>query len=367
MESRIFSFENSYATLPDRFHGKVEPTPVPEPELIRVNEALAERLGLNAVDLASPDGIAFLSGNKVHESSDPLAMAYAGFQFGGFAPSLGDGRAVLLGELLDRDGVRHDVQIKGAGRTPFTRMGDGRAALGPVLREYIVSEAMAAMGVPTTRALAALKTGQRIFRETALPGALIVRVAKSHVRFGTFQYFSARRDREALEILSEHVIKRHYPQAAEQENTGLALLDAVIERQAILMAKWQLIGFIHGVMNTDNTTVTGETLDYGPCAFMDTYDPQTVYSSIDHFGRYAYGNQPLIMRWNLTTFAQAILPLLGADQDRAVADATALLDSFPSRFEGHYQTGLRRKLGLKAHKVGDHQLAHDASARLRRT
>ncbi len=285
--AELFAFDNSYARLPDRFFVRHRPAAVAAPRLVRLNEKLARHLGLDPAKLATPEGVEFLAGNRVPEGGEPLAMAYAGHQFGTFVPQLGDGRAVLLGEVIDRDGVRRDIQLKGAGRTPFSRQGDGRAALGPVLREYIVSEAMAVLGIPTTRALAAVTTGEMVWRETSLPGAVLTRVASSHIRVGTFQFFAARGDVDAVRHLADHVIARHYPQAVDAENRYRALLDLVISRQAELIAKWMLVGFIHGVMNTDNMSIAGETIDYGPCAFMDTYDPATVYSSIDTAGRYS--------------------------------------------------------------------------------
>ncbi len=340
------SFDNSYARLPARFFASVEPGPVRAPRLIKVNEALARELGLDQDWLSSPQGVAMLAGNQIVEGAEPIAAAYAGHQFGGFSPQLGDGRALLLGEVIDRSGRRRDIQLKGSGPTPFSRRGDGRAALGPVLREYIVSEAMAALGVPSTRALAAVATGEPVRRETLLPGAVLTRVAASHIRIGTFQYFAARGDVAALRLLADHVIARHYPQAAESDAPCLALLDAVIAAQAALVARWMQIGFIHGVMNTDNMSIAGETLDYGPCAFMDAYDPATVFSAIDEHGRYAYGNQPPIARWNLTRFAEALLPLLADDVDRAVALAQQALDGFDGLFQPALLGGFRRKLGL---------------------
>ena len=298
-EDAMFPFDNSYARLPERFFVRLPPTPVSEPRLIRLNEKLTLDLGLSPERLTTPEGIEVLAGNRVPDGAEPLAMAYAGFQFGSWVPQLGDGRAILLGELIDCEGVRRDVQLKGSGPTPFSRNGDGRAALGPVLREYIISEAMAALGIPSTRSLAAVATGERIRRETYLPGAVLTRVAQSHIRVGTFQFFAGSRDEAGVRALADHVIARHYPEASESDNPILALLDAVIERQAALVARWQLVGFIHGVMNTDNMSIAGETIDYGPCAFMDSYHPDTVYSSIDHRGRYAYGNQPSIAQWNL--------------------------------------------------------------------
>src|SRR5712671_857045 len=317
----LFAFENSYARLPDRFFARLPPTPVAAPRLIRLNEALARDLGLDPGALATPEGIAILVGNRVPKGSEPLAMAYAGHQFGSFVPQLGDGRAILLGELVDRDGVRRDVQLKGAGPTPFSRRGDGRAALGPVLREYIVSEAFAALGIPTTRALAAVTTGETVWRETPLPGAVLTRVASSHIRVGTFQFFAARGDVDAIRRLADHVIARHYPEAVDAANPYRTLLDLVIASQAELVAKWLSVGFIHGVMNTDNMSIAGETIDFGPCAFMDAYDPGTVYSSIDTAGRYAYGNQPRIAKWNLARLAETFLPLLAEDKDAAVEEA----------------------------------------------
>jgi serine/tyrosine/threonine adenylyltransferase len=354
-----FPFDNTYASLPERFHARLEPTHVAAPRLVRVNKALAERLGLDPAALASPEGVQILAGNVVPEGGAPLAAAYAGHQFGHFVPQLGDGRAILLGEVVAPDGARFDIQLKGSGRTPFSRGGDGRAAVGPVLREYIVSEAMAALGVPTTRALAAVTTGERVYRETTLPGAVLTRVASSHIRVGTFQYFAARADTEAVRLLADHVIARHYPDAAKAENPYRALLDGVIARQASLIAHWLLIGFIHGVMNTDNCSVAGETIDYGPCAFMDAYDPTKVFSSIDQHGRYAYGNQPRIAVWNLARLAETLLPLLADDQDKAVEVAQDALTAFSPRFEAAYFGGLRRKIGLASEQEGDTALAND--------
>jgi uncharacterized protein YdiU (UPF0061 family) len=364
MTAQIFPFDNSYARLPDRFFARLAPTPVAEPRLIKLNEKLAVRLGLDPERLASPEGVAMLAGNVVPESGEPLAMAYAGHQFGGFVPQLGDGRAILLGEVIDRDGVRRDIQLKGAGPTPFSRRGDGRAALGPVLREYIVSEAMAALDIPTTRALAAVATGETVWRDTALPGAVFARVASSHIRIGTFQFFAARNDVEGLKLLVEHAIARHYPEVAGAASPALALLEAVIARQADLVVKWLLVGFIHGVMNTDNMTISGETIDYGPCAFMDAYDPATVYSSIDTGGRYAYGNQPSIALWNLSRLAETLLPLLSDDENAAVEIAQAALATFAPRFQAAYAAGLNRKLGLLRSEADDFALAQDLLQRM---
>jgi uncharacterized protein YdiU (UPF0061 family) len=355
----FFPFDNSYARLPDRFFARLIPSPVPAPQLIRLNKALAEHLGLDPERLSSPEGIEILSGNRLPEGAEPIAMAYAGHQFGIWVPQLGDGRAILLGEVIDRDGVRRDIQLKGSGHTPFSRMGDGRAVLGPVLREYIVGEAMAALGIPTTRALAAVTTGEQVAREQLLPGAVLTRVAQSHVRVGTFQFFAARGDEEALRILADHVIERHYPDASLSDRPYRALLDAVIARQAQLIARWQLVGFIHGVMNTDNMSIAGETIDYGPCAFMDTYHPETVYSSVDQMGRYAYANQPLIAHWNLTVLAETLLPLLGEDEDVAVAEAQDAINRFPGLIEAAYFAGMRAKLGLVQEHAGDTELTYD--------
>jgi uncharacterized protein YdiU (UPF0061 family) len=340
------SFDNSYARLPERFHAMVHPTAVVSPRLVKLNEDLTSQLGLDSDWLKGPEGIGMLSGNSIPEGATPIATAYAGHQFGGFSPQLGDGRAILLGEVIDRGGRRRDIQLKGAGPTPFSRRGDGRAALGPVLREYIVSEAMAALGVPTTRALAAVLTGDAVRRETLLPGAILTRVASSHIRIGTFQYFAARRDVEGLRLLADHAIARHYPAASGGAAPYRSLLEGVISVQAALVAKWMLVGFIHGVMNTDNMSIAGETIDYGPCAFMDTYDPGTVFSAIDERGRYAYGNQPPIALWNLTRFAEALLPLLSNNQDTAIARAEKALGRFNGLIQDRLVGGFRQKLGL---------------------
>ena len=351
------SFDNSYARLPERFFARATPARFPSPALIRLNGTLADELDLDADWLAGPEGLAMLSGQAIAPGSEPIALAYAGHQFGNLVPRLGDGRAILLGEVIDSTGQRRDIQLKGAGRTPFSRGGDGRAALGPVLREYLVSEAMAALGVPTTRALAAIATGEPVARETMLPGALVVRVASSHIRVGTFQYFAMRDDTEALRLLADHVIARHYPAAAHAERPYRALLDAVIVAQAELVARWLLLGFIHGVMNTDNMSIAGETIDYGPCAFMDAYDPATVFSSIDRLGRYAYGNQPRMAHWNLTRLAEAMLPLLNEDTEKAIDEAQEALAAFGPSFERAYHGGLRRKLGLADEHPEDAGLA----------
>jgi uncharacterized protein YdiU (UPF0061 family) len=349
----VFPFENSYARLPERFFARTLPSEVRAPRLIRLNRALAEELGLDPAWLASPEGVEVLTGNRIPDGAEPIATAYSGHQFGQFSPQLGDGRAILLGEVIDRQGRRRDIQLKGPGRTPFSRRGDGRAALGPVLREYIVSEAMAVLGIPTTRALAAALTGETVMREEALPGAILTRVASSHIRVGTFQFFAARGDAEALRLLADHVIARHYPEVARRDAPYLALLEAVIAAQADLVAQWMLIGFIHGVMNTDNMSIAGETIDYGPCAFMDAYDPKTVFSAIDEYGRYAFANQPPIARWNLTRLAEALLPLLSENQDEAVSLAEAALAGFAGAFETAFLAGMRRKLGLFTAEPGD--------------
>ena len=341
-------FDNSYARLPNRFHARLAPTPVSSPRLIALNHALASELGLDIDHLTGPEGAQILSGNLIPAGAEPLAQAYAGHQFGGWVPQLGDGRAILLGEVVNRQGQRRDIQLKGAGKTPFSRMGDGRAWLGPVLREYIVSEAMHAFGIPTTRALAAVSTGEQVLRETALPGAVLTRVAASHLRVGTFQYFAARGDTEALGILTGYALDRHYPSADASDSPALTLLSKVQRAQARLIARWMGVGFIHGVMNTDNMTISGETIDYGPCAFMDAYDPAQVFSSIDQMGRYAYGNQPRLAHWNLAQLANALLPLIDSDEDRAIAKATGVIDAFPDLYTDAWTAVFAAKLGLGA-------------------
>ena len=357
-----FGFDNTYARLPEHFYARLNPTPVAAPRLVMLNDELARELGLDADALRSEHGVEVLAGNLVAKGSEPVAQAYAGHQFGTFVSQLGDGRANLLGEVMGRDGVRYDIQLKGSGRTPFSRGGDGRAALGPVLREYIVSEAMAARGVPTTRALAAVTTGERVLRDGALPGAVLTRVAASHLRVGTFQYFAARGDTEGVRALANYAIARHYPQAAQAGQPYRALLEGVIARQAQLIAQWMLVGFVHGVMNTDNTSISGETIDYGPCAFVETYDPATFFSSIDHGGRYAYGNQHRAALWNLARLAEALLPVLleeTGDEAEAVALANGALGAFEPQFQSARTAGLRRKLGLFAEREGDAALAED--------
>jgi uncharacterized protein YdiU (UPF0061 family) len=358
------AFDNSYARLPEALFARLPPTPVAAPRLLRLNLALAGELGLDATWLASPAGVAMLAGNHVPAGAEPIAQAYAGHQFGHFSPSLGDGRAILLGEVVTPAGLRRDIQLKGSGPTPFSRRGDGRAALGPVLREYVIGEAMAALGIPTTRALAAVATGEYVFREDALPGAVLTRVAASHIRVGSFQYFAARGDGAALRALLDHAIARHDPAAAGAANPALAFLEGVVARQAALVARWMLVGFIHGVMNTDNCAVSGETIDYGPCAFMDAYHPETVFSSIDHQGRYAFANQPAIAQWNLARLAEALLPLIGAETAAAVEMAKGVLAGFAPAFGAAWRAGLLAKIGLAEEQAGDEALIQDLFARM---
>ncbi|TWH56797.1 uncharacterized protein YdiU (UPF0061 family) [Desulfitobacterium sp. LBE] len=339
-----WNFANSYASLPDSFYMKLNPTPVPSPTLVILNDALAEGLELNVPLLKSAENIMVLAGNRLPPGAEPLAQAYAGHQFGHFT-MLGDGRALLLGEQITPQGKRVDIQLKGSGKTPYSRGGDGRAALGPMLREYIISEAMFALGIPTTRSLAVVTTGEPVIRETLLPGAILTRIAASHIRVGTFQYVSRWGTVEELRTLADYTLKRHFGYSKD-ENPYLSLLQEVIKRQAILIAKWQLVGFIHGVMNTDNMTVSGETIDYGPCAFMDAYDPATVFSSIDRQGRYAYRNQPYMAGWNLARFAETLLPLLNTDEEEAIQLAEDEVSKFFALFHSHWLTGMRAKLGL---------------------
>jgi uncharacterized protein YdiU (UPF0061 family) len=342
-------FDNSYARLPGTMHVRVDPTPVEAPRLIKVNEALARELGIDPASLTPEVAV----GNVLLAGATPIAQAYAGHQFGNFVPQLGDGRAILLGEVVDVHGRRRDIQLKGSGPTPFSRRGDGRAALGPVLREYLVSEAMNALGIPTTRALMAATTGEKVYRETVLPGAVLTRVASSHIRVGTFQFFAVRRDLESLEALIGHVIERHYPELSGADNKALGLLDQVMEAQARLVARWVQVGFIHGVMNTDNMSVSGETIDYGPCAFMDAYDPATVFSSIDEYGRYAYANQPPIAQWNLARLAETLLPFLHENREEAIRIATERIEAFPAIYARHWLAGFGKKIGLVSEEEGD--------------
>ncbi|WP_431017342.1 protein adenylyltransferase SelO [Bradyrhizobium pachyrhizi] len=354
-----FPFQNTYSALPANFFARVAPTPVAAPRLIKLNRPLAVQLGLDPDLLSTPEGAEILAGKQLPDGADPIAMAYAGHQFGHFVPQLGDGRAILLGEVIDKEGVRRDIQLKGSGPTPFSRRGDGRAALGPVLREYIVSEAMFALGIPTTRSLAAVVTGEPVMRETALPGAVLTRVAASHIRVGTFQFFAARGDTDGVRALADHVIARHYPELKDAAQPYHALLAGVVARQAALVARWLLVGFIHGVMNTDNTSISGETIDYGPCAFLDTYNPAQVFSSIDEMGRYAYANQPRIALWNLTRLAECLLPLFADEQEKAIEQAQVILGEFPEKFTAAYNTRLRAKVGLFTARDGDEALIQD--------
>jgi serine/tyrosine/threonine adenylyltransferase len=350
-----WNFDNSYARLPKTFYSKINPTPVKDPKLIVLNEPLANDLGINSQFLQSAQGIEVLGGNHIPEGAAPLAQAYAGHQFGYFN-MLGDGRAILLGEQITPQGERFDIQLKGPGRTPYSRGGDGRAALGPMLREYIMSEAMHALGIPTSRSLAVVTTGETIIRETELPGAILTRVASSHIRVGTFQFAAQWGNVDELSILADYTIERHFPELKGEKNPYLSLLQEVIKRQAMLIAKWQLVGFIHGVMNTDNMTISGETIDYGPCAFMDTYDPTTVFSSIDREGRYAYGNQPNIGVWNLARLAEALLPLFDDNDEKAVTLAQDKLSDFAHIYRAHWLEGMRGKLGLYTKEEGDQSL-----------
>jgi serine/tyrosine/threonine adenylyltransferase len=350
---------STYAGLPERFFARVKPTPVPKPDLLRFNEALAADLGLDCGEMNAEALAQRFSGNVIPQDLEPIAMAYAGHQFGQFVPQLGDGRAILLGDALDRGGVPRDIQLKGSGRTPYSRGGDGRAALGPILREYLLSEAMHALSIPTTRALAAVTTGESVFRERPLPGAVLTRVAASLVRVGTFQYFAARDDVDGVRRLADYVIGRNYPNAKADPNPYLALLRAVTQAQAALIANWMNVGFIHGVMNTDNMAVSGETIDFGPCAFMDSYDPAAVFSSIDSHGRYAFGNQPHAAVWNLARFAETLLPIIDSAADRAVELATEVVTTFSACFSERWLAGARDKLGLSTAEEGDPALVED--------
>ena len=353
-----WNLAHTYACLPKMFFTNLHPTPVQAPTLIVLNIPLATSLGLDVEALQTPQGVEILAGNRLPAGSVPIAQAYAGHQFGHFA-MLGDGRAVLLGEQLTRTGERVDIQLKGSGRTPYSRRGDGRAALGPMLREYIISEAMHGLGIPTSRSLAVVVTGEPVYRETEQRGAILTRVAASHLRVGTFQYASQRGTLEDLRSLAEYAIDRHFPDAGAADNRYLGLLQAVVARQAALIAKWQLVGFIHGVMNTDNMAISGETIDYGPCAFMDVYDPATVFSSIDTYGRYAYANQPPIAAWNLARFAETLVPLLHADQEQAVELAQAAIGEFSSLYQRNWLTGIRAKLGIFHEDNQDESLIED--------
>ena len=351
--SPLFVFDNSFVRDLDGLYEPWRAEPAPAPELLALNDDLAAELGVDPDALRAPGGVAVLAGNTAPDGASPVAQAYAGHQFGGYSPRLGDGRALLLGEVLDVHGHRRDLHLKGSGRTPFARGGDGKAAVGPMLREYLIGEAMHALGIRTTRALAVVATGEDVVRETMAPGAVLTRVAASHLRVGTFEYAAANGGPELVRRLADHAIARHHPQAVEAENPYLAFFEAVTEAQASLIASWMAVGFIHGVMNTDNMTISGETIDYGPCAFMDAFDPATVFSSIDHGGRYAYANQPPIAQWNLSLLAEALLPLLGGDHDAAVVAATGVLQSFPGRYQEHWRRGMRAKLGLAGRRPED--------------
>src|ERR687898_388987 len=354
---QLFAFDNTYARELEGFYVPWKAAQAARPRLIKFNRQLAEELGLNVDALDTDEGAKIFAGNETPEGALPLAQAYAGHQFGGFVPQLGDGRALLIGEVIDRNGRRRDIQLKGSGPTPFSRAGDGRAALGPVLREYLIGEAMHALGIPTTRALAAVVTGEPVYRERALPGAVLTRVAASHVRVGTFQFFAARGEQAKVHRLADYVIDRHYPELKALANPYLGLLERVRDRQAALIASWMHVGFIHGVMNTDNMAISGETIDYGPCAFMDHYDPATVFSSIDTQGRYAYANQPRIAQWNLARFAETLLHLIDSDGKRAIARATEVINAFPGQYERHWLKGMRAKLGLVSEDEADLNLA----------
>jgi uncharacterized protein YdiU (UPF0061 family) len=360
----LFAFDNSFVRELEGLYEPWQASPAPAPQLLALNEELAAELGAGAGALNSPEGVAVLAGNAVPEGASPVAQAYAGHQFGGYSPRLGDGRALLLGEVVDVHGRRRDLHMKGSGRTPFARGGDGKAAVGPMLREHLIGEAMHALGIPTTRALAVVATGDQVVRETLLPGAVLTRVAASHVRVGTFQYAAARAGAPLVKRLADHSIARHHPHAADAENPYLALFESVVDAQASLVARWMLVGFIHGVMNTDNMTISGETIDYGPCAFMEAFDPATVFSSIDHGGRYAYGNQPAVAAWNLARLAEALLPVIDDDTDTAVAAATEVLESFPPRYGEYFTRGMRAKLGLAEETPDDGALIDDLLALL---
>ncbi|MHA7833972.1 MAG: protein adenylyltransferase SelO [Algiphilus sp.] len=365
LHGEVLRFDNSYARLSEALFHRQSPQAVRAPELLRLNRPLAETLGLDTEAHSDAEWAEIFAGNRVLPGMEPLAMAYAGHQFGNFVPQLGDGRALLLGEVIGRDGQRRDIQLKGSGRTPYSRGGDGRAALGPVLREYVVSEAMYALGVPTTRALAAVRTGESVMRDRILPGGIVTRVARSHIRVGTFEYFAARRDQDSVRLLADHVIQRHYPDVARADNAYLELLRAVARAQAELVAQWLGVGFIHGVMNTDNVSLPGETIDYGPCAFMDSYHPDTVFSSIDQHGRYAFGNQPRIAQWNMARFAECLLPLIDDDEEQAVARATEVLEANADVLDVAWMGVMRAKLGLQQAEEGDKALVQDLLALMR--
>ena len=359
MNINAVNFDNSYARLPKKFYSNVLPTPVKQPNIIKFNTLLAKDLGLKLNDIETE---LFLSGNSLLSGSIPIAMAYAGHQFGHWVPQLGDGRAILLGEIIDKKGFRRDIQLKGCGPTPYSRMGDGRAWLGPILREYILSEAMNNIGIPTTRALSAISTGEIVYREKEYPGAILTRVAYSHVRVGTFQYFASRKDLKGLKTLADYIINRHYKDCEKEKNPYLSLLKEIVKRQADLVSKWMGIGFIHGVLNTDNTSIYGETIDYGPCAFMDEYNSNKVFSSIDQTGRYAYKNQPDIIRWNLACLASCLLPLINDDEKKAVILAQSAIDEFSDIYNMYWLKIFRNKLGLRKYYEDDVKLINDLLA-----
>ena len=351
-KKKLINFDNSYARLPKSFFECIKPTPVKEPKLVRFNRLLANEIGLNVIednDILSD----IFSGNIVPEGSEPIALVYAGHQFGYFVPQLGDGRAILLGEIVNNGGCRFDIQLKGSGQTSYSRSGDGRAPLGAVIREYIISEAMHSLNIPTTRSLAIIVTGELVSRETLLPGGILTRIASSHLRVGTFEYFAASDDQENLQLLADYSINRHFPNIKKSNLRYQTFLESVCDRQAALIAKWMHIGFVHGVMNSDNTSISGETIDYGPCAFMDSYDPATVFSSIDHHGRYAYGNQPNIAQWNIACLGECLLPLIHPDRNKAIGIAEEILDSFQDKFRKYWLSGMYKKIGLTQNEPED--------------
>ena len=351
-KKKLINFDNSYARLPKSFFECIKPTPVKEPKLIRFNKPLAKEIGLNVIednDILSD----IFSGNILPEGSEPIALNYAGHQFGYFVPQLGDGRAILLGEIVNNGGCRFDIQLKGSGQTSYSRSGDGRAPLGAVIREYIISEAMHSLNIPTTRSLAIIVTGELVSRETLLPGGILTRIASSHLRVGTFEYFAASDDHENLQLLADYAINRHFPDIKESNLRYQTFLESVCDRQAALIAKWMHVGFIHGVMNSDNTSISGETIDYGPCAFMNNYDPATVFSSIDHHGRYAYGNQPNIAQWNIACLGECLLSLIHPDRNKAIGIAEEILDSFQDKFRKYWLSGMYKKIGLTQNEPED--------------
>jgi len=356
LRKKIFKFNNSYSKLPNIFYKKVLPQPVKKPKLIEINEELAKYLGVDSTNLSNEDYNLIFSGNKIPRGASPIALAYAGHQFGQFVPSLGDGRAILLGELIAKNGKRFDMQLKGSGKTFFSRNGDGRAPLGPVIREYIVSEALYYLKIPTTRVLAVSKTGEFLQRDTLVPGGILTRIASSHIRIGTFEYFANKNDLNSIKILSNYAIKRHFPSIEKSKNKYALLLKKVMILQAKLIAKWMNVGFIHGVMNTDNTSISGETIDFGPCAFMDHFENTRVFSYIDQFGRYSYGNQSKIILWNLSRFAECIIPLINNDLKKATAKVIEILEKFSEEFNKLYFEGMRKKIGLKKILKNDNKL-----------